>query len=162
MSLFLYSTNTWLAFAISERYYRAKHWVWSSPFFRPSDDLAAMPPSAVPGEIYDILYRDVQNGDRHSAWIGKNKVGLLKGASCKETEGVITPIQKAEIISVVSEAQLSDFRPLLYVIPFQRARRLLHEVPPKERAHPLSVEYIIEKLARTSFDILQLRRSNHV
>ncbi len=158
--LFLYSTNTWLAFVISERYYRQKHWVWCSPFFRPAEGVASagMPPSAIPGEIYDRLFQDVAKGDRHSAWIDKNKAGLIKGANSKESEKVITSEKKAEIIFVVNSAQIADFKPLLYVMPFQRVKHLVREVPPKDRAHPVSVEYIIERLPRSSFDILELRR----
>jgi hypothetical protein len=117
-----------------------------------------MPPSAIPGEIYDRLYRDVQGGDRHSDWIDSNREALRRGARCKKSEGVITAKQKAEIISVVKDAPIASFKPLLYVIPFQRVKRLLREVPADRRAHPMSLEYIIEKLPRSSFDVLELRR----
>jgi len=117
-----------------------------------------MPPSAIPGEIYDRLHDDVNQGDRHSSWIARNKVGLIKGTECKEREGVISATQKEEITSVVTDAEVRDFRPLLYVIPFGRVRRWTKEVPVNERAHPMSVEFIIESLPRQAFDVLELRR----
>jgi hypothetical protein len=157
--LVLYSTNTWLAFAIAERYYRQVHWVWCSPFFRPDGSFpAAMPPSAIPGEIYDRLWDDVTRSDHHSAWIAKNRTGLIKGAEVKEREGIITDHQKADILAAVNGAQIKDFKPLLYVIPFTRARSLAYEVPPNERAHPMSLEYIIAKLPRRAFDLVEIYR----
>ena len=157
--LVLYSTNSWLAFAISERFYRRRHWVWCSPFFRSSDTHAAgMPPSAIPGEIYDRLHDDVNRGDRHSSWIVRNRARLIKGAECKEREGVISATQREEITLVVTDAEVRDFRPLLYVMPFGRVRRWTKEVPMNERAHPMSVEFIIESLPRQAFDVLELRR----
>jgi hypothetical protein len=117
-----------------------------------------MPPSAMPGEIYDMLFREVQSGDHHSAWIAKNKAGILKGADCKREDGIITPRQKGEIASIVAKAEVRDFRPLLYIIPFDRIKRLVKQVPPNECANPLSIEYIIENLPRSCFDAIDLRR----
>src|SRR5262245_16335140 len=31
----LYSTNTWLAFAIAQKYYASRHYVWCTPHFDP-------------------------------------------------------------------------------------------------------------------------------
>lgn len=158
--LILYSTNTWLAFAIAERYYNHLHYVWCSPFFSPRPDIVsvAMPPTAIPGEIYESLGREVKAGDRHSAWIEKNKVGILRGASAKKLASVISHQQETDIASIVELSQVSDFRPLLYVMPFAQVRHLVREVPPAERAHPLSIEYRIEVLPTHLFDVIQLRR----
>src|SRR5262245_61339202 len=116
-ALVLYSTNTWLAWAISKRYYGDRHWIWCSPFFRPNGTApTTFPPSAIPGAIYDRLYEDVASGDEHSSWIAQNRVGLLKGSECKHREGVITEQQKLEIGSIVKSARIEEFKPLLYVI----------------------------------------------
>lgn len=156
--LLLYSTNTWLAWAISNQYYSGRHWIWCSPFFRPNGDApAAFPPSAIPGTIYDRLFEDVVRGDRHSAWIAKNRVGLAKGAQRKEDEKIISPKKKAEILAVIEAAQVSDFRPVLYVIPCAKVRKRLRVVPPEQRAHPMSVEYIIEALTSSAFDRIAVR-----
>lgn len=117
-----------------------------------------MPPSAIPGEIYDRLHDDVNRGDRHSGWIAKNKTGLIEGAECKERDGVISATQKAEITSVVTMAEVRDFRPLLYVMPYQRVKRWTKEVPTSERAHPMSIEFIIESLPWQAFDVVEVRR----
>jgi len=147
-----------LAWAISNEYYGGRHWIWCSPFFRPNGSApAAFPPSAIPGAIYDRLFEDVTHGDRHSAWIAKNKVGLSKGAQCKEDEKAITPAQKAEILAIVDAAQISDFKPVLYVVPYDRVKSELRSVPPSQRAHPMSVEFIIEELTSAAFDRIDVR-----
>jgi hypothetical protein len=157
--LLLYSTNTWLSYAIAERFYKSVHWVWCSPFFRQDSKLSitSMPPSAIPGEIYDRLYDDVASGDKHSAWIEKNRVGLLKGAFAKKKEGIITNRAEKEIISMIHVADIQSFRPLLYIIPFSKVARSVKEVPVEQRAHPMSIEYRIKKLPRFAFHALELR-----
>lgn len=159
--LLLYSTNTWLAYAIAERFYAGMHWVWCSTFFRQDAGIssASMPPSAIPGEIYNRLFEDVSNGDKHSAWIEKNRVGLIKGAASKRSKGVITGRTEKTIISIVQVAEIRDFKPLLYIIPFaSKIARLAKEVPVDQRAHPMSVEYRIESLPRSMFDAVELRK----
>jgi hypothetical protein len=44
----------------------------------------------------------------------------------------------------------------LYLIPFAGAHGMLQTVPVDKRAHPLSVEYIIESLPRSAFDVIEL------
>lgn len=156
--LLLYSTNTWMAFAINEQYYKGLHWVWCSPFFRADNGLssAAMPASAIPAQIYSTLYRDVKNNDLHSPWVERNKVGILKGVAAKQASGVINSQEAASLTAAVQNAPLNHFRPLLFVIPAFKVRKLIEEVPPNDRANPFSKEYRITKLPRGSFDVLEL------
>jgi hypothetical protein len=157
-ALILYSTNTWLAYQISERYYRGLHYVWCSPYYNsrslPFYDYSN-PPTSTPSEIYKSLYDEVRSGDRHSAKVKANKVGILNGAYAKERAGVINAEQKADIASIIDCAEPRDFRPLLYIIPFNLVREIIKEVPVSDRAHPLSVEYCIECLPRDYFDIIE-------
>jgi hypothetical protein len=157
-SLLLYSTNTWIAWAIAERYYRGIHWAWCSPFFRPERGLSsvAMPPTAIPGEIYDSLASHVRAGDRHSPYIKGNRVGILNGVEHKAQAGAITDAQRGEITAIVAAAEVADFRPLLYVMPFRTVVGRAVLVPPQERAHPLSIEYRVEALPRHLFDVIDI------
>ena len=158
--LLLYSINSWLAYIIAERYYRSEHYVWCSPFFNSrtiSSIDATTPPTSNPYEIYCNLLDEVSNGDRHSAKIKENKVGILKGASFKKQAGVITEGQERDIVSIVDLAETRDFKPLLYLIPFHLTSGSLKEVPISERAHPLSIEYVIESLPRTHFEVIEFR-----
>ncbi len=121
-----------------------------------------MPATAIPGLIYDGLLRDVTSGDRHSHWIEKNRAGILNGAEVKHAAGVITDSERLQIRAIVELAEVRDFRPLLYVIPFQSVQDELLEVPPAERAHPMSKEYRLEALQRCNFDVVQLVELRHV
>lgn len=159
--LVLYSTNTWLAYGIAQTYYDEIHYVWCTPFFSSNASSGydyTIPPSSSPSQIYDGLYEDVRRGDRHSAKIEMNKAGILKGAIAKEKAGVINKRQRLEIFAIVQRAETKDFRPLLYVIPFQPVAKLVKSVAVEERAHPLSVEYKIEQLHRTLFDVVEILR----
>ncbi len=158
--LVLYSTNTLLAWKVAEHYYRRIHWVWCSPFFRPDRTVSEleMPPTAVPGEIYDTLVRHVQADDRHSAVVQQNKIGILKGALSKLRARVITKAQHAEIAELVSLAGPVHFRPRLYVIPFCLVAKLVKAVPLAQRANPLSTEYHVEALPSSLFDVIETVR----
>ena len=153
----LYSTNTWLAYNITETYYSHEHYVWCSPYFS-SQALSghdySTPPTSTPCEIYNSILKEVISGDRHSFKVKENKVGILKGAYHKEKAGVITAKQRAEIAAIVKRAETRDFKPLLYIIPFNLVSNMIEEVSIQDRAHPFSVEYRIEYLPRQLFDII--------
>jgi hypothetical protein len=82
----------------------------------------------------------------------------VRGAKAKLRAGAITAAQHREIKKVVTKAKIPDFRPVLYVIPFDRLEGNVPEVPVSLRAHPLSLEYRVEDLRRGCFDVLELRR----
>lgn len=158
--LVYYSTNTKLAFELSERYYKHIHFVWCTPFFGAAGADPTLPytvpPSSSPKEIYQSLMKEVAAGDLHSAKIEGNRVGLRTGASVKRAADVITAAQESEINSIIDVVSIQYFRPLLYVIPCHRVAGLVELVPVGERANPLSVEYKIVALPRDCFDILSL------
>jgi hypothetical protein len=155
--LILYSTNTLLAYRINQIYYRERHFVWCNPYFSasaPSIDVQ-MPPSSTPSDICRSLFGDVSQEDVHSLKIQSNRDGIRKGASSKRNADQITEEQFREIDQIVSAAKLADFRPLLYVIPYHLVAEQARPVPPADRAHPFSQEYIIKDLPRPSFDVLE-------
>lgn len=157
--LILYSTNTWLAYSIAQRYYDEIHYIWCTPFCKhnsaPSYD-GTTPPTSSALEIYMNLHEETKRGDRHSPKIAQNKSGILIGADINKNKGIITADQESEIISIVDQSELRDFRPLLFIIPFNRVSDLVKEVAVGERAHPLSVEYKIECLPRELFDVVEI------
>ncbi len=155
--LLLYSTNTLLAYHLNQTYYGELHYVWCSAIFGASNILAPYrpnPPSSSPQEIYDSLLKDIANGDKHSAKIKQNRAGLRRGANFKHTKGEISDEQRLEIFDKVRLAQIADLKPLLYLIPYSLVRGILSTVPVKHRANPLAEEFIIQKLARSKFDII--------
>ncbi len=160
--LLLYSTNSWLAYKISKEYYSDRHYVWCSPHFSfkrgPSFEYTN-PPSSSPGEIYERLYQDVMTGDLHSAKIEANRIGIQNGAVKKAQAKEISNRTKTTILSIAKQAQVQYFRPLLYVIPFVGVADLVKEVPVDRRANLFSDEYVIERLPRHLFDIIEYKAS---
>jgi hypothetical protein len=154
--IILYSANTWLAYHISEKFYLNEHWVWCAPNYDSRSRDSTNPPSSTPGEIYKELREATSRGDRHNTKIASNKVGLLKGATYKRAAGIINDEQLQEINSIIGFAQIIDFRPRMYIIPVtDQVRSIMGEVSIGHRAHPLSVEFIIEKLPRDWFDYIE-------
>jgi hypothetical protein len=155
--IILYSVNSWLAYRISENYYDSEHYVWCAPVFDARSQYARdwhVPPTSSPSEIYNGLVEDVRRRDRHSAKIAQNKIGIIRGANVKRSLGIITKMQEKEIAAVVKAAETADFAPLIYVIPYQLVVKKLKMVPVAERAHPLSTEFIIQRLPRRCFDVI--------
>jgi len=156
--LVLYSTNTWIAFKIAERYFGCEHYVWCTPHFDPrnlGNNDSAVPPSSSPLEVCRSLAGDVARGDRHSTKIKENRAGILRGANAKRAAGVIGQVQEQEIALILDLAAQHDFRPLLYVIPYSSVDGRVREPPPEDKAHPLSEEYIIDSLPRRCFDVIE-------
>lgn len=155
----LYSVNTWLAYNISRMFYGDVHYVWCSPVFdhkcRPYGQ-ATPPPTSCPADIYHSLVEEVRRRDKHSAKIAENKLGIIKGATIKRSIGSISDQEVQEITEIVQAAEVTDFYPLLYVIPFEPISHLIKEVPVSRRAHPLSEEFLIEELPGDLFDLIRL------
>jgi hypothetical protein len=61
-----------------------------------------------------------------------------------------------EIAAVLAAAQVSDFSPVLYGIPYKRISKQIKVVPVERRAHPTSDEYQIDLLPRAHFDMIEL------
>ena len=157
LPIVLYSASSWLAYIIAEQYYGRYHYIWCTPHFDPSSVASisyTVPPSSSPAEIYRNLREDVKLGDRHSAKIAANKAGILKGMEYKMTTGEITKEQASEIASIVDAAEPRDFKPLIFVVPFALVAKLIKPVPVNQRAHPLSIEFIIDRLPREKFDVI--------
>ncbi|HEV7858386.1 MAG TPA: hypothetical protein VGO91_07125 [Pyrinomonadaceae bacterium] len=160
-SALLYSTNSYLKLYIQEIYRGDVHFVWCSEqcdsktlsSYSPG---ALTAPSSNPADIYKELKRDVEGRDRHSAKINAQKARFTGLAITWEQAGEITTSQKDDIIYLVSTADFSLWRPLLYVIPRTSAiePRLQH-VPMAGRAG-IGIEYKLPDLKRSEFEIIEL------
>lgn len=156
--LLLYSTSTWLAYSVAEAFYGGVHFAWCSPVYdgRTTASHVNIPPSSSPADIYRSLHQDTRRGDRHSDAIQRNAAGIKRGAEARRMQGVIGREEEQEILTGLESAECRDFRPVLYVIPFDRVQESVTRVNVKERAHLMSVEYIVASLPRTSFDMIEL------
>lgn len=157
--LILYSCNTWLAWAVAERFYRGMHYCWCSPYYQaPTSPMhTRIPPSASPAQLIEEYRAAAQSGDRHCDAIKRNKRGVLKGAKAKLATNVISEDAHAEIQDIVGQSTPADYYPLLYVIPFAKVRPRVASVAPKHRAHPMSQEMLIEFLPRRCFDVVSFK-----
>lgn len=156
--LLLYSTNTLLGYSIAERFYRGVHYAWCSPVF--DGKTTAMhiniPPTSSPSAIYRQLWEETTRGEMHSTAIRRIKGGIEAGADAKLATGVIDAVQHKEIMETIENASIREFRPLLFLIPFDRVETLVSDVPVKERAHPLSIEFKVQALPRDCFDVIEI------
>lgn len=157
--LILYSTNTWLAYAIAERFYGGVHFAWCSPVY--DGAMAArhvnIPPSSSPAELYRALWEDARRGERHSALFVSKLKGVRSGARLRTQSGEISSEVELEIGEMVRRAHPSELRPVLYLIPFDRVRDRVVPVSVADRAHPFSVEYKVSALPRSCFDLMEWR-----
>lgn len=155
--LILYSVNTWLAYYISKNYYNDIHYVWCSPYFDSNKAVdSENPPSSNPYDIYFQFKEDVMREDINSSKIKNNILGIQNGAVIKRRAGEISDRQYKDIKKLIikSETNFKCFRPLLYIIPYKESLSI-KEVSIDKKANPFSNEYIIDKLMRKDFDIIE-------
>lgn len=160
-NLLFYSTNTKIAFFISEQFYNSTHFVWCAPVYDPQkldkyDYRSKIPVSSSPYKIYRQLSEDVKTGDKHSAKIEQNRIGLKKGAAIMREKGIIDDNDFARILSIIDNADLTEFLPILYLIPESLVSKKVVSVDIESAANPLSSEFQIHELFRTEFEIIEL------
>ncbi len=68
--------------------------------------------------------------------------------------GEIGEEDRDEIVAMVGSATILDWRPLIYVIPFEPVAARVKNVPRAKRASQ-EPEFIIEDLARSEFEIIE-------
>jgi len=156
----LYSASTKLAYSIAERYYNGIHYTWCATYRRPDPHMVGMPASSNPLEIYWSYHRAVKSGDLHSSYVAANRRGIALGATARAKEGVIDARTEKRIHDIAEKAPLTDFKPLLFVIPYTLVKDSLREVDVDDAARASSLEYVIENLPRDFFDVLDLTEGN--
>lgn len=158
MELYLYSTNTLLSYRISKEFYKGRFYVWCAPVFEtPKDPMniySKIPGSSSPFEIYKEYKRDVESNDLHSSKIESNRSGLKRGALAAYNKGWIDDVELNTINQMIDQADITMFKPILYIIQRSKVEKELIVVPVKEKANPLSVEYKIEELTEDKFEAI--------
>ncbi len=155
--LILFSTNTYLAYRINRDYYGDKHFIYCTSKAGCKSltvELLDNPSSSSPMTRYKQLKEGSKTGELHGI-IKEQKLGIQKGALEKYKKGLITLEQKNEIFYIAEEARNLDYRPLLYIIPYNKIKELLKEVKIQDKASLFSEEYIIEELPGDSFVIIE-------
>ncbi|MBN14533.1 MAG: hypothetical protein CMJ15_04830 [Pelagibacterium sp.] len=154
----LYSAMTTLAYNVNMKYYSGRHYMWCTPYFG-SDFLSphfTVPPSSSPLEIYQTIKKEIDGADLHGTKIKLNKMGIRRGADIMASRGQITDDQKREIHTICKMAPPQQFRPLLCVISRVEAVPYYQKVEVKDRANPLSHEYIVADLPQSAFDVIRI------
>lgn len=159
-NIIYYSVNTKLAFFINESFYQ-QHFVWCSPVFDSDKQdhlniLHQIPPSSNPYTIYNRFRQDVIGHDFHSNYISQNKTGLKKGAIQMLNKGVIDILDFSRINSMIDNAKIEDFSPYIYLIPKGIIETKIKIIDVDSCANPLSVEYQIDDLKKTEFEVIEL------
>lgn len=151
---FLYSVNSLLAYKINEEFYGGNHYVWCAPEFNCTEN----PPSSNPKEIMKMIWADVNLHDRHSPKIMQNKLGLLNGVEINYKNNNISEEQREELIKIVNGVDIAYFRPLIYIISYQKVKNKIIKVSATEKAEWFSNEYKIECLKSKEFDMIDIYR----
>lgn len=154
----LYSTMTTLAYNVNLKYYGGLHYMWCTPYFGSNYQSPhfTVPPSSSPLQIYETLAQEIEGADLHGTKIKLNRMGVRRGADIMAKLGRITEEDKREIHSICKGAQPQQFRPLLCVISRVEAAPFYKKVDVKDRANPLSHEYILSDLPQSAFDVIRI------
>ncbi|MDO7848997.1 hypothetical protein Q5H92_21715 [Hymenobacter sp. M29] len=161
-SMLFYSANSFLSLMINRRFYNGQHYIWCSPVFNPKtlderDPMQNIAVSSSPHHIYLGYSDSVKSRDRHSDQIERNRRGIKKGAAAMLAEKKITDDDYQRIVFIVDNAEIADFKPMLYVIPANKVHSKLSMVPVSELANPMGEEYRIFDLQDGEFDAIEFK-----
>jgi len=151
--LLLYSTNTELAYRIAKEYYNNTFFVWCTDAF----DAALQPGTSNPRTLCSRYLDQILKNDRHAVEINQNKAGILKGASEKLKQGIITKEQHYEISLRVAYAEMEAFYPVVFLIDRRSVKSRLEIVKSKDAASNHSIEYIIRDLKWNEFEMIKIK-----
>lgn len=159
-NLLLYSVNPWIKYHIQVRFRNDSHYVWCSeqPDSRTADKntLASLvPPSSNPVEIYADLASAVKRNERHHAKIVGVKATYTTLAASWVADGSLSSDDRDELVYLLEHAEISQWRPIMYVIPRSAVAAKMRTVHPSKRAG-IGMEYIIDGLSGNEFDLLEI------
>jgi len=156
-----YSTNPWFATEIASRYRGGLHFSWICECFDSSraasgSAAALIAPSSNPKRIYETLYEDCKNEDRHSALIAGYKKTFRRLAKIWAGDRSISGEHYEEIVATVNSPSWRIWRPVLYVIPrslIEPSRIQSVRFPNRAAYGP---ELQIADLRADEFDVIEL------
>jgi hypothetical protein len=154
----LYSVNTKLAYYLAQTYYNSIHYVWCTRKYKYH---GKQPASSDPSILCRRFLTDVVTSDFHSDVILKNKAGLLRGVEAKKAEGVIDETTSMKLRSLIENASIFYYSPLIYIIDFSKVYGICEKVPEHEKASTGSDECRISHLQRDYFEIIDIHEIVH-
>ena len=138
---------------------KRQHYIWCSPTFEgaalPRYAIgASQPASSDPATIYRDLHAAVRTKDGGCQKI-KDQKKVLKALAIKWFKNnEISQVDRDEILAMVSRSDVTDWKPLIYVIPFETVAKRVVLVPRTKRASH-EPEYILADLAESEFHIIE-------
>ena len=156
----LYSVNPHIKLLLQAEFFNNRHYCWcaeqwDSASRMPNTVSALVPPSSNPRNLHRILADAVAKGDRGDAKIKFVTEDYLQRGTTMVAAGTMAPETYAEMAEFMRLAQITEWRPMLYVIPKARVLIKLELVPLAKRAG-LGKEYIVRDLPRGDFDLLEI------
>lgn len=156
--LLLWSAGSLVRYKVNQRYF-GHHFVWCSPAFEAAalsrnsigSQIAA---SSDPATLYRRLHADVTSRDRHSNEIIRQKQSIKAAALRHMANNHISAERAAEVATFVDVADSSDWRPVIYVIPFDRVASRVQVVPINDCAS-LEPEFIVPDLVDGEFEVIE-------
>lgn len=153
----LFSVNTYLAYAIAQKYYSATHYAWFTTQF---DFGNQQPASSNPRSICRDILEAIATDDHHCEKLVRIKNGILQGAYEKRKNGIISGEQELEIRALVtrSDHYLDLLMPVVFVTSWEKLESYCERMGIADIASPCSIEYLSRELPRTAFDIIDLKK----
>ena len=153
----LFSVNTYLAYAIAQKYYNQIHYAWFATQF---DYGIQQPASSNPRSICHDILETIASNDHHCEKLERIKNGILDGAYEKLKKKVINDDQELEIRALVRKAdeELNLLIPVVFVAQWDSVKEICEKKGPGETASPTSIEYLIRELPRIAFDIIDMKK----
>lgn len=135
------------------------YYVWCSPVFD-GDAVgrytrgAGQPPSSDPATIYRSLHTAVSKRDEHNGDVERQRKKLAAVALDLSTQGAISVEDAQEAVTYVQNAHISDWKPMIYVIPYTSVKGRVLSVPRGHRASG-APEYVISDLREGEFEAIE-------
>lgn len=115
---------------------------------------AAQPPSSDPASIYRSLHTAVSRKDEHNGDVVRPKDKLTSVALDLSTRSIISQQDAQEAAAYVNAAHISEWKPMIYVIPYPAVADRVLSVPRIVRASG-APEYIIADLSSQEFEAIE-------
>jgi len=107
-------------------------------------------------DILKSLRAAVDRDDRHDPKIEGQKGALIARAIQWHLDGKLTENQRDEIVFIAENAAITDWRPLLYIIPREKIEPERIVLVKIDRRAGLGPEYIIENLQGNEFEVIEV------
>ena len=135
------------------------YYVWCSPVFE-ADAVgrytrgAGQPPSSDPATIYRSLHTAVTKRDEHNGDVQRQRTKLAAVALDLSARNVISEDDAKEAVTYLKSAHISEWKPMIYVIPYSSVNGRVLAVPRGHRASG-APEYVIADLLEGEFEAIE-------